>query len=232
MNWSDKILNFLNQLDLSEDILPDNIYPLIPLKSENSEIIQRVTTQFYQKYYGDNNPRRMIIGINPGRLGAGVTGLPFTDTKRLKKYCKIDLNEFSTHEPSSVFVYEVIEAFGGVEAFYNHFYITSVCSIGFVIEKSAGKRVNYNYYDSKTLTKSVEPFIIEKLKQQINFGVDTSVAYCLGTGKNFKYLNDLNQKEKLFDEIIPLEHPRYIVQYKSKDKQLYIDKFLRSFAKK
>ncbi|MEZ5022001.1 MAG: DUF4918 family protein [Chitinophagales bacterium] len=65
----------------------------------------------------------------------------------------------------------------------------------------------------------MEPFIIEKLKEQIAFGTDTSIAFCLGTGKNFKYLNTLNKREKFFEKIIPLEHPRYVVQYKSKSKR-------------
>jgi hypothetical protein len=231
MKWSDQILDFLNHLELSNEILPDKILPLIPLKGPHAAVIQRVTTEFYQKYYNDAQPRRMIIGINPGRLGAGATGLPFTDTKRLEAFCDIKIPEFSTHEPSSVFVYEVIEAFGGPTAFYSQFYITSVCSVGFVEEKiGSSEPVNYNYYDSKVLTQAVEPFIIEKLKEQISFGADTDVAYCLGTGKNFKYLEQLNQQHHFFKNIIPLEHPRYIMQYKNKDKELYVGKFLEALG--
>ncbi len=230
MKWSNQILDFLNRLDLSKDILPDKIYPLLPLKGENSDVIHRVTTAFYQKYYNDSTSRRMIIGINPGRLGAGATGLPFTDTKRLQEFCDIPIPEFSTHEPSSVFVYEVIKAFGGAEAFYRQFYITSVCSVGFVEQKEGGEMVNHNYYDSNALTAAVEPFIIEKMKEQIAFGVDTRLAYCFGTGKNFKYFNSLNQQQHFFDKIIPLEHPRYIMQYKSKQQAFYIDKYLQAFS--
>jgi hypothetical protein len=231
MKWSNQILDFLNHLELSKEVLPDKILPLIPLKGSHAGVIQRVTTEFYQKYYNDSKPRRMIIGINPGRLGAGATGLPFTDTKRLEAFCDIKIPEFSTHEPSSVFVYEVIEAFGGPTAFYQQFYITSVCSDGFVEEKmGSSEPVNYNYYDSKALTKAVEPFIIEKLKEQISFGADTDLAYCLGTGKNFKYLEQLNQQHHFFKTIIPLEHPRYIMQYKNKDKDLYVGKFLEALG--
>ena len=77
------------------------------------------------------------------------------------------------------------------------------------------------------LQKLVEPFILKSLIQQIKFGLDTSKIYCLGTGKNFKFLNKFNKEHKLFGEIIPLEHPRYIMQYKSKNQDLYVDKFLR-----
>ncbi|WP_373564491.1 hypothetical protein [Sphingobacterium sp. E70] len=37
----------------------------------------------------------------------------------------------------------------------------------------------------------------------------------------------INQKEKLFGKMTILDHPRYIQQYKSKDKQLYIDNYIR-----
>src|ERR1700722_9301116 len=42
-----------------------------------------VVKQFYTKFYGDEAPRSYIFGINPGRHGAGVTGIPFTDPIRL-----------------------------------------------------------------------------------------------------------------------------------------------------
>ena len=35
--------------------------------------------------------------------------------------------------------------------------------------------------------------------------------------------------QKLFEKMIVLEHPRYIQQYKSKEKDLYIDKYLIAF---
>jgi len=44
---------------------------------ENPEALI-VSGKFYKKYYNDNNPRFLILGINPGRFGAGVTGIPFT----------------------------------------------------------------------------------------------------------------------------------------------------------
>jgi hypothetical protein len=36
----------------------------------------------------------------------------------------------------------------------------------------------------------------------------------------------------LFDKMTVLEHPRYIQQYKSKEKQLYIDKYMLALKKK
>ena len=75
---------------------------------ETMEVMQR----FYHKYYNDTSQRRFIIGINPSRHGAGVTGVPFTDTKRLKSVCGIEMKSAHTHEVSSVFMYEMIAGYG------------------------------------------------------------------------------------------------------------------------
>jgi hypothetical protein len=180
---------------------------------------------FYRKFYNDTKPRKVILGINPGRHGAAVTGVPFTDTKRLIDKCGIEITNAYTHEPSSVFVYDVIEAYGGVEKFYQDYYINSICPLGFTINKG-GKEVNYNYYDSKDLLEVVYPFIIKMLKKQIALGIETDTCFCLGTGKNLKFLHSVNEEYKFFGEIIPLEHPRYVIQYKSKEKEKYVRKFV------
>lgn len=226
MAWSDKILSFLENLEINNGILPKDILPLFPLKGENAEVTNRIVQAFYKKFYADERPRRMIIGINPGRLGAGATGIPFTDTKRLKAYCGIDVSEFATHEPSSVFMYDMILAYGGPRSFYQSYYITSVCSIGFVRMMPGGKAVNYNYYDDKRLANKLESLVAGQLEEQIKFGVLTDKAFCLGTGKNFAYLEKLNAKYHFFDEVVPLEHPRYIMQYRLKRKDEYIRKYL------
>jgi hypothetical protein len=226
MTFADLILAFNQHLSI-EDNLPDNIRVLYPYQ-ENPEVV-KIATAFYKKYYDDQQVRKLILGINPGRLGAGATGVPFTDPKRLKTYCDIDCS-FSLHEPSSVFVHEVIQAYGGVEKFFGDYYISSVCPLGFVKIDEQGRETNYNYYDSHTLAAALTPFILSTLREQINFGLDTQKVYCLGTGKNFKFLKNLNQQHQLFGEVVPLEHPRYVMQYKSKTKDSYIDKYLRNLG--
>ena len=183
-------------------------------------------SEFYHKYYDDNNPRHIILGINPGRFGGGLTGIPFTDPKRLISECDIEYKGKITHEPSSVFVYEVIKAFGGNNAFYRNFYINSVCPLGFTSVDANGKEKNYNYYDSKDLTNAVYPFIVENIRQQIAMGIYTDTCICFGTGQNEEYLRKLNLEYRFFKEIIAVEHPRFIMQYKSKSKQTYIDKYI------
>ncbi len=80
MKFANHILSFFKQLELNIDI-PD-IEVMNPFKDKSA---MQICTQFYKKYYSDTIQRRMIIGINPGRFGGGVTGIPFTDPIRLKK---------------------------------------------------------------------------------------------------------------------------------------------------
>jgi hypothetical protein len=61
---------------------------------------------------------------------------------------------------------------------------------------------------------------------QLKFGIDRKVAFCLGDGKNYKYLSKLNEEQKFFGKIIPLPHPRFIMQYKLKKKEEYIQSYV------
>lgn len=226
MTLADRILDFSNSLSMEGVQLPGTIREMNPFREENAAVIARITKEFYNKFYGDNHSRKLILGINPGRLGAGLTGLPFTDTKRLASDCGIEVTEVKSHEPSSVFVYEVIRAYGGAKKFYEDFYINSVCPLGFVITNEKGREVNYNYYDEKPLQEAVTPFILNTLKQQIAMGLDTDTVWCMGGGKNYKFLKKFNEEHQLFGNIVPLDHPRYVVQYKNKLMPQYVDKYL------
>ena len=168
--------------------------------------------------------------INPGRFGAGITGVPFTDTKRLLNECGLTFEGKATYEPSATFVYEIVNAFGGPENFYSKFYIHSICPLGFTSINEKGKEVNYNYYDSKDLTEAVYDFIVDNIHKQIKLGVETDIAYCFGTGKNERFIQKLNEKYSFFRKIIALEHPRFIMQYKYNSRDEYINKYLKAFA--
>lgn len=223
MTFADKIIKFNNDLDF-KGTLPEGVRVMNPFR-ESSEAL-RISTLFYKKFYSDNLSRKLILGINPGRFGAGLTGIPFTDTDRLINSCGIEVHGIQTYETSAVFVYDLIEKYGGAQKFYNSFYINSVSPLGFVKVNKLGREVNYNYYDSSALTENLNSFIISSLKEQISFGIDTKIGYCLGTGKNFQFLNKLNDNLKIFGKIVPLEHPRYVMQYKLRKKDEYIARFI------
>jgi len=225
---AEKIIRFNTGLNFQGD-LPAGIHIMNPFKESKAAL--NASSAFYRKYYADDHPRHFILGINPGRFGSGATGVPFTDPKRLKSVCGISIEGVMSHEPSSVFIYDMIAAYGGPEKFYRDIYIGSVCPLGFTNTNKAGKQVNYNYYDSPALTKAVYPFIIDSIKKQLQMGLETDICFCFGTGQNEKFIRKLNHEYHFFNEIIALEHPRFIMQYKSKNKQFYIDKYLEAFGR-
>lgn len=219
--FADRAINFNKNLSFNGD-LPDGFQVINPFLDHPETLV--VMKKFYEKFYNDQSSRKFIIGINPSRHGAGVTGVPFTDTKRLDKVCGIPMDSAYTHEISSVFMYDMIEDYGGVEEFYKNFYINSPFPLA-ITRLTNGKWLNANYYDDAQLFETVKDYMIETLKKHIKLGLDTSEVYILGK-KNAEFISKINQQEKLFEKLVVLEHPRYIQQYKSKDKQLYLDKYI------
>ena len=220
--FGEKVIDFNRNLMYSDE-LPENFRVINPYL-DNPETLD-VMQKFYQKFYNDGNSRKFIVGINPSRHGAGVTGVPFTDTKRLESICGIKMHSAHTHEISSVFLYDMISEFGGATDFYKQFYINSPFPLAIVRKSKEGNWLNANYYDDKKLFEMVKDYMIATLKQHISLGLDTSEVYILGK-KNATFIQKLNKEANLFGNLKVLEHPRYIQQYKSKAKQLYIDKYI------
>lgn len=220
--FANKVIAFNRQLNFSGR-LPNGFNVLNPFL-ENPETMQ-VMQQFYHKYYEDNIKRKFIIGINPSRNGAGVTGVPFTDTKRLETVCGIKMKSAYTHEVSSVFMYDMIAEYGGAEIFYKQFYINSPFPLAIIQSTKSGNWLNANYYDDAALFDSVRAFMIDSLKKHISLGLETAEVFILGK-KNAVFIEKINKEAKLFGKLTVLEHPRFIQQYKSKEKKQYIDKYI------
>lgn len=72
----------------------------------------------------------------------------------------------------------MINAFGGPGHFYQQFYVTAISPLGFTSNNK-----NLNYYDDKMLQSSIEGFVVDNLKRQLDFGIERNVAFCLGEGK-------------------------------------------------
>jgi hypothetical protein len=218
---SKKLIHFY--LTLQPPALPKDIGILHPQKNEE---VQKVVKAFYSKYYGDNIPRKILLGINPGRFGAGITGINFTAPRQLTAYCDIKHPFGNSSELSAEFIYEMIEAYGGPAVFYKDYFIGSASPLGFV---QNGK--NINYYDTPALLKAVKPFISDCLDKQLSFGFDTSRCICIGGEKNFKFLNALNEQRREqgllhFGEMVPVPHPRFILQYRRKEKEKFIQLYI------
>ncbi|WP_129713586.1 uracil-DNA glycosylase family protein [Pedobacter sp. SYP-B3415] len=229
MTFADKVIAYNRKLEYTGLPLPPGIRVMNPFR-ENPQALE-ISEAFYRKYYNDEKPRYLILGINPGRFGASLTGVPFTDPKRLEAVCGLTYEGKASHEPSSVFIYEMINAYGGPEKFYGDFFINSLSPLGYVAQTANGKEKNYNYYDSPSLLKATIAYIVQNIRQVHDLGVFTDCCFCLGTGQNEKFLRKLNQEHHFFPKIEALEHPRFIMQYRQKTLTDYIEKYLNTFRK-
>lgn len=217
MTQAAAILKFYEKLK-PDFLLPPHVEVLNPFDYEDS---WKTTRAFYQKFYSDEEPRYMIFGINPGRFGGGVTGIPFTDPIRLGEDCGIPNNFKKQAELSSDYVYQVIRAYGGATDFYRKFFITAMSPLGFT-----ANGVNLNYYDDKILLNEIKPFIIKCIRTQQKLIPSFDTAFCLGEGTNYKIFSKLNEQEKFFRHIIPLPHPRWIMQYRRKTKDEFVQRYV------
>ena len=185
-----------------------------------SGAVKSVVKNFFKKFYNDEKKRIFIIGINPGRFGGGLTGISFTDPVALREHCGIENKFGDRKELSSKFIYNVSERFGGVNKFFSRIFLTALYP--FAILKD-GK--NYNHYDDKLLRDNLTTEIIKTIKSQIEFGAKRDFTILLGK-RNAEYFYPINEKHKFFKQIFVLEHPRYIMQYKLKQIDRYIEKYI------
>lgn len=185
----------------------------------------KALSEFYQRYYSDYNPRKLLLGINPGRLGAGLTGIPFTDTPALES-TGIQMPDVNTTETSAYFVWRLIDAYGGPEAFFADWFIGGVSPLGFIRKNDKDNWVNFNYYDDKAVQKLLEPFILKQITFQAKLVGNPQAVILFGSGKNLKAMNAWNERENWFSSITALEHPRFVMQYRRKRMDEYLDKFI------
>lgn len=217
MLLSDKLTGFYWRLQPPQK-LPKGIDVLFP---HTQPEVKAIIKTFFTKYYSGHATPGLIFGINPGRLGAGITGINFTAPRQLSKHCGIHHPFNESSELSAEFIYDMIEAYGGPAAFYNDWFITPVCQIGFVKQ---GK--NINYYDDKVLLKTLTPYIIHHIEAVLAMGFKQEHCFCIGEDKNYKFLRSLNDTYNWFKKITPLPHPRFIMQYRRKVKQQYMDQYI------
>lgn len=225
---ADRVLQFNEQLGETALELPPGFAVINPFSGPQKRHVREVTTAFYQRFYDDHEPRRLVLGSSPARRGTAVTGVPFVDAELLKSESGTDIDGYAISRTSSGFIDEVISRCGGRERFYATFVMSFVCPLGLVKRKAKGGEVNANYYENKNLLESLRSFIVDTMKRQLTFGTDTSTCYCIGSGENFKFLSKINMEERFFDKIVPLEHPRFITQYNAERKGEFLGKYVRA----
>ncbi|MEA3244858.1 MAG: DUF4918 family protein [Gemmatimonadota bacterium] len=188
-------------------------------------VARRYVRAYLDRYYADSRPRLLAFGINPGRFGAGITGVTFTDPVALADFCGIANDLPRRRELSSVFVYDFIERFGGVRAFTAKCFLTAVAPLGFT---RGG--VNLNYYDVPALARACEPFIVASVERHLAIGGRRDRAIVLGRGKNLEAMRRLNDAHGWFGELVGLDHPRFIMQYGRRRVAEYLQRFRDAFA--
>ena len=213
--WSSWHLEYYDQLSSQWPVI-EGVELLQPFKEKSA---QKVRSTFYQKYYNDYEPRQLWLGINPGRFGAGITGIPFSDPMCLAEDCGIKNPWQKRQELSAQFIFSCIREYGGAERFYQKVYIDSICPLGLLKEG-----LNFNYYDDKSFFKKVKSTIEKHLSKlhQLNF---TGPVVIIGKGKNEKFFNELTHP---FTTYKSLPHPRWIMQYKRKDLKKWINTYLET----
>ena len=212
-----RILDFLFTIDRPE-ILTPGFSIMDPFQQP---VVQQVASAFYTRFYNDATPRLFLFGINPGRFGAGITGIPFTDPWALREKCGIESTLTGQRELSSEFIYLMIDRYGGAESFWRDCYVGAVFPFALI----KGEK-NINYYDDRALQTELTPFIVDSLHRQIAFGARRDIGIVIGTGKNYAYLSRLNAEHRFFERLIPIDHPRFIMQYRRKRLDEYLDRYV------
>lgn len=217
MNWSEHLSNYYRQLQCPQ--LPSQYNCMNPYLNEDT---MQLVDVFLEKYFSDARSRTLLFGINPGRFGSGITGISFTDPVRLESALDIS-NPFDKRgELSSEFIYEAIEAAGGPAFFYDHFFISAMYPLGFLQD---GK--NINYYELKDWKNYMLDQVVKEIEAHMDWPINRKVAISIGAGENLKVLTQLNEKHGWFEEVKALPHPRWVMQYRRKRKQEFLEEYVR-----
>lgn len=154
----DKILNLhtdfytnLNNNPVVKEILEREKITVLDGFNKNLELVQR----YYRTVYRSNASRIVLCGINPGRNGAGKTGIPFLDFRSISQLLS-DI-EGDDREQSAQFIFSIINEVGR-ESFYENVYMTNISWFGFTRD---GKNLNYYDLPSSLATTFTDTFIAE-----------------------------------------------------------------------
>ncbi len=130
-------------------------------------------SKFNNNYYGNNLPKIVLCGINPGKNGAGKTGLPFLDFTSLSKMVRgIDRQDT---ERSAQFFFDIVQELGAKD-FYKSFYVTNISWVGYLKDHK-----NINYYD---LPLAAKRFVYDMFKYEMKAVNPTTIISLSGAVKD------------------------------------------------
>lgn len=168
--------------------------------------------QFIQQYLPEPLPQTVILGLNPGRSGAGLTGIPFLDFRSLANLLPDTPLPRNDTEPSANFFHRVVQNVG-VEKFYRTFYVSNVAAVGFLRD---GKNCNYPELPTAAQRVIEERFLAEMAQLQpkriIALGREVEATV-----------------QRLFPDdsvrISHLPHPSWIMTYRLREAQSWVRRY-------
>lgn len=187
------------------------------------EVRSAIHCMAYMYYLSTSISRVGVFGINPGRFGGGLTGIPFIDPGLLKGLLGISHQIHGRDELSAKFMGGVIKKYGGPGLFYSDFFLSALSPIGFTRD---GR--NLNFYDDPVLLKSLIPVITLWMEEQMAFSLSKRVAVFLGTGKLKHVFEKYLQEHIAVERVFFLEHPRFVMQYRLRTMDDYIQKYIET----
>lgn len=195
------------------------------LQKENIEILDGfiknidLVRKFYQTYYRHHSDRIVLCGMNPGRLGAGQTGIPFMDFHAISQLFP-DVQQH-VRERSAQLIWSVIKEFG-INNFYDHVYLTNISWLRFTKDEK-----NLNYYElPSTIQNIFTNTFIEEMKI-----VQPKVIIPLGVEveRSLRKMAKSNRLTYPVENRLP--HPAVLVKKEDRPKliQQYKDRIRRFF---
>jgi hypothetical protein len=212
--FGDRVLAFYDSLERFRWATPE-VALLSPVADEQRRL---ALAEFCAKFYNDEADRVFWMGINPSRVRRTSTGVPYTDGFALEECCGIANAFEKRRELTADFFYQFVERYGGAEAFYaRHF-------AGAAYPLSILKKDKYSNYYDRDLPEEIKAAVADMLLRQSRIG-SRGVLVVIGSGENAKFLRRLNEELRIFAHVLVVEHPRYILQYKSANLEDYLVKF-------
>jgi hypothetical protein len=87
-----------------------------------------------------------------------------------------------------------------------------------------------NYYELEFIRNKWKPYFIECMETQLAAGGNREKAYILGQGENYAYFKKLNDDYGFFSKLVSLPHPRWVMQYRFRQKSSFVNNYIRNLT--
>lgn len=160
-------LSFMDRLVEDGDVLRElerERISILPGFTEQAELVR----SYYKKFYSKPGRRIVLCGINPGKYGAGITGVPFIDFHGISRL--LPGHGRQDKERTAQYMLSIIEEYGAGE-FQDAVYLTNLSWYGFLRN---GRNLNYYILPRNVRHYFIESFVEEMKIVQPSFIVPLS----------------------------------------------------------